>query len=71
MVDITLVNGVIIVYKQTSVLGIGVRKRKYADTPLHRSVSLRQYADRCVYADTPIAVCTNVCSTFTVPYSEP
>ena len=49
-----------------SMLGIGVCKRKYADTPLRRSLCLRQntvmpnpvftptrrYADRCVYAKT-------------------
>ena len=42
-------------------LGIGVRKRKYADTLLRRSqgfTPIRRYADGCVYADTPIAVFT-------------
>ena len=37
------------ILRQTSVVGIEVRKRKYADTPLHQSVCLRRYTDRCVY----------------------
>ena len=41
-----------------SVLGIGVRKRKYADTPLHQSVCFRRYAGRCAFADAPIPVFT-------------
>ena len=37
-----------------SVFGIGVRNRKYADTPIAVFAPIRRYADRRVCADTPL-----------------
>ena len=58
---------------QISVLGIVVRKRKYAGTPLRRSLCFRRYAGTQIAVFTPIPCYANRCvyGAFAESYSQP